>query len=358
MFTNNVVLSFSPASRYYGRAPIEIPFSCRFKPGLGGGPADDTGDYDYDYGEGDDSGGRGSTTIGMNSVEEMYQMSLYKEDDVLIVERRGETGDVTLGDKISVHTSFETKAFLNLALETCWVSAHPDKEARPGRGDVVLVSEGCAVGPHVEITAGGMMDKPQFAFNVTQRMARLRNLYVFCLIGLCSPIQSMAGGNLNMVIKRPAWKFSKVLQVHIYFPVRRSQGSLPRVDLPYALFLAAAACESGCSAADPARPALRPPAAQLVRGLPGGASRPYGHLSFVHGSRARGRVRGLLALPRRWHRGPLLEAWAALFPRGHGGRAGGDRGRHRSGVLRRWCSAHGTALLRPPPKSHAQNGKT
>jgi hypothetical protein len=270
MFSNNVILSFTPSSRYNRRlSPIKIPFNCRIKPGLGGGAAED-GDYDeYDSYDSSGSGGRGSAMGGqslLGNIEEMYKMSVSKGDNVLILESRDESADVAFGDRLTVRTDFETRSFLNLALNKCWISEHPDPTERPGAGEMLLVVNGCpataAGGEENVVVVGSATDKPKFSFTVTERLARLRRMYVFCVIGLCSPLESLAGGNVNMVRCGFFYNISGFpVKTLIGFLVRRCPTTL-HVFRPFRLRHRP---PQSCSAATiPSRTSLCPPPPRLL----------------------------------------------------------------------------------------------
>ena len=69
MFVNNVVLSFSPSSRFGGHR-VEIPFLCAFRSGFGGEAIDD-----------EEVAGSGVSLAGFartGNVEEMYKISVSK----------------------------------------------------------------------------------------------------------------------------------------------------------------------------------------------------------------------------------------------------------------------------------------
>ena len=69
MFVNNVVLSFSPSSRFGGHR-VEIPFLCAFRSGFGGEAIDDE--------EVARSGVGMAGLARTGNVEEMYKISVSK----------------------------------------------------------------------------------------------------------------------------------------------------------------------------------------------------------------------------------------------------------------------------------------
>ena len=197
MFMNNVILSFSPSSRFSGHR-IEIPFVCAFRSGFGGEAIDD--------GDITDTGMASLARTG--NIEEMYKMSVSKVDgesggggSVIILEERGEQADVAFGDQLIARTEAELNMGLNLALDKCWISARPDDLMPRGReaGELLLVDGGCPAAGGVKVF-GGPSERPGLAFEVTESMAKLQRVYIFCLVGMCSPNEAFARGNLNMCV--------------------------------------------------------------------------------------------------------------------------------------------------------------
>ena len=128
---------------------------------------------------------------------------------MIILEERGEQADVAFGDHLIARTEAELNMGLNLALDKCWVSSRPDdltpRGGREAAGELLLVDRGCPAGGSggggVRVF-GGPSERPGLAFQVTESMARLQRVYIFCLVGMCSPSKAFARGNLNLVCNR------------------------------------------------------------------------------------------------------------------------------------------------------------
>ncbi len=113
MFRNKVVLNLAS-----GSISARISFSCRFKPGLPGqeesleeeNQAYNTIVVSPDHGSRDDD-------------QEMYVMRvLDSATGQVLLERRGDAANAVPGQRVSVHTRFDTRSSLSLAIETCWLS--------------------------------------------------------------------------------------------------------------------------------------------------------------------------------------------------------------------------------------------
>ena len=200
MFRNKVHLHFRSSSEFFGHS-AEVSFSCKFKPGLlGGGEASAVvyDDYEDDY---LDYGDEVGYSFGRDSSE-MYTMTVqlksrpgHPRD---LVSHRTESADVALGDELRVQTDFETRSPLSLAIEQCWISQNSKAVDGPSSGEQILIENGCPwPGSNVSIDASSV--NPSFAFRVSETHLQLRKMYIFCLIGLCSPDKILAEGNLKLV---------------------------------------------------------------------------------------------------------------------------------------------------------------
>ena len=194
MFTNNVKLQFGSHSAFYQR-DIQIPFSCRFQPGLNGAAVEDDSDSDSFV---DPTERRAGSILDSEAMEEMYSMQVTSEKNGILVRKREESADIALGDTLLVETDFETRSFLHLAIERCWLSGQPAADVGKVGKQQMLIWEGCPAQTTVNVTMYPTAN-PSFSFPVTEDLAG-RELYVFCLIGLCSPDAKLASGNLGMCV--------------------------------------------------------------------------------------------------------------------------------------------------------------
>lgn len=119
----------------------------------------------------------------------------------LLMENPGDTSSVKVGDKIRVETDFETRSFLSLALEQCWLTDGSDLQngvqVRTDPNDPRwLMWRGCPSNSNITTSLSGNF--PTFSFTITEDHHRLKRMYIVCLIGLCSPGDSL-GGNIGQV---------------------------------------------------------------------------------------------------------------------------------------------------------------
>ena len=107
---------------------------------------------------------------------------------------------MAFGDHLIARTEAELNMGLNLALDKCWISSRPDDlMPRGADGELLLVDGGCPAAGGVRVF-GGPSERPGLAFDVTDSMARLQRVYLFCLVGMCSPSEAFARGNLNLCV--------------------------------------------------------------------------------------------------------------------------------------------------------------
>lgn len=135
--------------------------------------------------------------------------------NALLMENPGEAATVSVGDKLKIETDFETRSSLSLSLEQCWISDGSDlrqgAEVRSNPEDPRwLVWQGCPSNRNVSMSAvssGG--NYPSFAFRITDDHYKMKRVYIVCVIGLCSPGESI-GGNIGKVTCKIMMKFEKV----------------------------------------------------------------------------------------------------------------------------------------------------
>eukprot|EP00095_Tigriopus_kingsejongensis_P008368 maker-scaffold856_size87843-snap-gene-0.17 protein:Tk08368 transcript:maker-scaffold856_size87843-snap-gene-0.17-mRNA-1 annotation:"hypothetical protein DAPPUDRAFT_95568" len=199
MFRNNVILQFSRQSRLF-KKKIQIPFFCRVKPGLHGEERVVV----------EKMGGLSPTTLldtslDGSTLEEMYAMTIKKRaredhEHHILVEHRDQMADVALGDELTVQTSFDTKSFLNLAIERCWLSDLAEVDPHTVPKQQILIWEGCPTETSVNVTLFPTYRtrNPAFAFEVVESMMDFEEFFLFCLIGLCSPDPKLSSGNLGL----------------------------------------------------------------------------------------------------------------------------------------------------------------
>lgn len=187
---NEIYLKFTPGSEFYNQL-IRIPFTCKYPPGLLGFnvPEEDL-DGDYDG------------TVDNAESSEMYTLQiLRKKTDQripqILATNPGDHAIVAVGDQLKVETDFETRAFLSLAIEQCWIADHPDADQRTVSEDKWLIYEGCPATPNVTMFPLPLGTNPAFAFSVTDEHRKMGQFYLFCIMGLCSPVQELTGGNLG-----------------------------------------------------------------------------------------------------------------------------------------------------------------
>lgn len=201
MFRNNVVLQFASQSRLFEKK-VSIPFLCRIKPGVNG---HDQGVVEP-VGESIDSElSAGSSVADESTMEEMYTMIVERKarngekHPQMLVDHRDQMADVALGDELKVMTAFDTKSPLMLAIERCWISDNAEVDPNAVPKEQVLIWEGCPTESSVNVTMGSTHAKqnPWFSFQVDESIMGFGEFYLFCLIGLCSPVPLQRTGNLG-----------------------------------------------------------------------------------------------------------------------------------------------------------------
>ena len=77
----------------------------------------------------------------------------------LLMEHPGESATLSVGDRIKIETDFETRSFLSLAIEQCWISdvSEPrlglDVQGRQSPNDPRwLIWQGCPSNPNVTLS--------------------------------------------------------------------------------------------------------------------------------------------------------------------------------------------------------------
>ena len=217
MMENNVVLEFASGSQY-SNLEVRLPFECRFCSGI-----QDMDSSDYSEEDCDDAEDLNPRTD--PNEDEMYEMkvsllvdptkgNIASNTRLLLSERYSPAVNVKIGDQIVVSTYFETSKldYINLAINKCWLSDHSASDQRTINNGDWLMYEGCS--PNVmniegseknynNVTLLSNLPKasgPSFTFDITSRHAHgMRNMYIKCLIGLCSNVQGF--GNVPMVRK-------------------------------------------------------------------------------------------------------------------------------------------------------------
>ena len=206
---NNVILQFASGTEYSG-LEVRLPVECRFCSGIQDMSSSDYNEEDCDEDEEDLDP---QPDLDMDE-DEMYEMRLSLVVDpmkdntasstrLLLANRYSPAAEVKMGDKIVVSTHFETSKgdVFSLAINKCWLSDHPAADKRTINDENWLLYEGCP--PDFDIDGGSEnynnvsllpnLSKgygPSFTFDITRRHARgMRNVYVKCLIGLCSSIK-------------------------------------------------------------------------------------------------------------------------------------------------------------------------
>jgi hypothetical protein len=200
MLRNNIHLKFAPQSEYYGRQ-VRIPFTCKFAAGFLGFSGQSNND-DYDYGDNDEE------NDGMNSDDdEMYTMRILRKHKrvrrpEVLVSRPDDQATVSVGDQLKVQTDFKTRSLLSVMIEQCWIADHSAADQRHlAAEDQWLIYEGCSANKNVTMFPTPLGTNPAVAFTVNDEHRRMGQIYVFCIMGLCSPLESLTSGNLGMVLK-------------------------------------------------------------------------------------------------------------------------------------------------------------
>ena len=191
---NEIYLKFTPESEFYNQL-VRIPFTCKYPPGLLGFTVpDDDLDDEYDDSEEDAD----------NDDSEMYTMQILRKKvdkrvPQVLVTNPNDQATVSVGDQLKVQTDFKTRAFLSLSIEQCWIADHANADERTVSEDKWLVYQGCPATEDVTMFPLPLGTNPAFAFNVTDEHRKMGQFYLFCIMGLCSPVEELTGGNLGSV---------------------------------------------------------------------------------------------------------------------------------------------------------------
>lgn len=214
MMQNNVILKFASGSEY-SDLEVRLPFECRFCSGI---QMDAQASSDYNEEDCDDEDDTDvyspmSQDGDFTDGDEMYEMNVSKVIDpgqnnykpsntqLLLEERYSPAKEIKVGDRIKVSTYFETSKtnLFSIAINNCWLSDHPAADKRTINANNWLLYEGCppdwidgnkannvTLLPPDQSHGYG----PSFTFDITPRHAtEMRNIYIKCLIGLCSSIK-------------------------------------------------------------------------------------------------------------------------------------------------------------------------
>lgn len=200
---NEIHLQFAPYSEFYGE-DVRIPFTCKYPPGVG-----DFAAVESDFDDDDDD----LAEEGEEENKEMYTMKILRKrkrpsQPELLVSHPNEHATVLLGDRLKVQTDLASKSFLSLTVEQCWVSDNPSADRRFIEDYQWLISDACPSNANVTMFPTKMGANPAFAFEVTEAHRRMGQIYLFCIIGLCSPIKSLTTGNLGLCVEDPTAKCS------------------------------------------------------------------------------------------------------------------------------------------------------
>ena len=192
---NGIHLQFSPGSEFYGYQ-VRVPFTCKFAPGLFGLPLADNDDFeDEDYSSDDDIDEYSA------NEEEMYTMKILRKrkrplHSQVLVSLPDDHATVYVGDHLKVETDFKTRLPASLMIEKCWIADHPDAVDRSLGNEKFLIYEGCPANKNVSMFPVPLGTNPGFTFSVTDEHRRMGQIYVFCIMGLCTPLKSLTSGNL------------------------------------------------------------------------------------------------------------------------------------------------------------------
>lgn len=194
---NEIHLKFAEGSEFHG-LPVTVPFTCKYPPGFQGFPIN-TDDYDYDYDYDDEEPDTTESSSEMYGMKILRKKKRSKRPEVL-VSKPNDRATVSVGDQLKVQTVFASQTVLSLMIEECWVSDHPgaDKHSVPSHHR--LIEEGCSVSKNVTMFPTPLGTQPAFVFEVTNEHRRMSQIYLFCIIGLCSPVESLTTGNLGMCV--------------------------------------------------------------------------------------------------------------------------------------------------------------
>merc|ERR1711974_131592 len=78
------------------------------------------------------------------------------------------------------------------------MGANPSSEMRPVSQDQWLIDEACPTSTNVTMFPTKPGSNPAFAFEVSEEHRRMGQIYLFCIMGLCSPMEELTTGNLGL----------------------------------------------------------------------------------------------------------------------------------------------------------------
>ena len=196
IMNNAIHLEFSPGSEFHGKS-VRVPFTCKFPPGWYGmsSTADDNINVSDDYDDDEDD----------EAEDEMYTMKVMRKKKhtklpQVLVARPDDHATVFVGDHLKVQTDFKTRLPASLMIEKCWISNHPDAVDRSLDTGKFLIYEGCPANKNVTMLPVPYGTNPSFTFAVNAEHRRMGQIYIFCVLGLCTPVKSLTSGNLIEVI--------------------------------------------------------------------------------------------------------------------------------------------------------------
>ena len=189
---NKIYLKFVTGSQFYGQ-PVQIPVSCKYPPGMNGFSMDED---EFDEDENDLDLDEDHEPIEKSN---MYVMDIFRLRPNLPRVSALQT-TVFVGDELKVETKFKKQisAPMSLAVEKCWVTNQLEDRRHIAQDDW-LIRRGCPAHQNVTMLSISEGQTPSFTFQVSQRHRQMGEIYLVCVIGLCSPFEFLTKGNLELV---------------------------------------------------------------------------------------------------------------------------------------------------------------
>lgn len=169
-------------------------FTCKYAPGIFGFPGPDTSDDYLEY--------ESSTDDDEEDKDEMYTMQISRKrkrplPSEILVSLPNDHAKVYVGDQLKIQTDLETKFPASLMIEKCWLGNHPNaNEPRSLINANWLIYEGCPLNENVTMFPVPIGTNPGFTFQITEAHSKMNQVYVFCLIGICTPDPGQSNGNI------------------------------------------------------------------------------------------------------------------------------------------------------------------
>ncbi|CAB4055920.1 unnamed protein product [Lepeophtheirus salmonis] len=177
MLKNNVRLYIEGDTKLQ----IRIPFNCRFQNGFPGFPSSSSENQDAseedDLDDDDEKDYYDEDDYGDEEMYELHVSRINKKRPEPLVKEFGPNGSAS---NWRYHQTDHSSPDSELLLEE----------------DLWLIWEGCPSHENITVfsTLGGR--NPSFAFTVSKEIAKMRKFYIFCVLGLCSPLATN-NGNLK-----------------------------------------------------------------------------------------------------------------------------------------------------------------